>query len=78
MVWRFYVNLTGFQNLSGLHDTEALEVDQLRIAFIQILDEAALPVAQLVQQSLHGRVGLVRGSEELGRRAGLLHVLHQG
>jgi len=51
---------------------DPLEVNQFRIALVQIVDDTAANVTELEHQRLHGEIGFVSGSEQfLGPANGL-------
>src|SRR5436305_1381935 len=56
---------------------QQLEVDDFRVAFVQVVDDAAVAKALPFKKRLHGQIGLIGRSEQLRRQAGLLHVPQQ-
>lgn len=62
----------------NLNSGQVLDVDQLRVALVQIVEDAGQAVAEAGQQALHGLVGEVGGSEELAGGAEGFQVLQEG
>lgn len=73
---QFQVQLAAAAALAG-PERGPLHEHKLRVAVVQIIDAAAFPIAQLMQQTPHRRIRFIRGREQLVVRALRFQRQHQ-